>query len=102
MKKVEERDGKMYIDGVEYIKTRKVFMGVDIKDFETVYRLLDGEGIKYTYQELSRVIGGRYPYWITVEGNIDKDMALAIKKLIQLGLKSLEDNKNDISWTDTV
>jgi bisphosphoglycerate-dependent phosphoglycerate mutase len=84
MKKVEEKDGKVFIDGVEYEKKEKEqFMGVDV-DF------------------IFDIVEYLCPSWTTILAkNIrtDKNMMIsnrefrAVRKLVHLGLqKAREDN----------
>lgn len=96
MKKVEERDGKMFVDGFEYEKVNKKVFGVDVNDIENFYRCLDGYDISFNYNELSRVIGGNFRPMFNIEGKMDRDVAQSIKEVIKFGLLKLDEENEKV------
>lgn len=83
MKKVEEKDGKLFIDGVEYIKkeVKEQFYGVDADLIKRICDKLVDYGSMHLYLN-----GVCYP--------IGRKEFIAIKQLVKIGLeKSKEDHK---------
>lgn len=103
MKKVEERDGKVFIDGVEYTKSKvsKQVFGVDLED---VYRIIDclqpdlGQESFIEYKRIKYI--SRYSDG-TRRAILNLELALAIKRLVEIGLEKLEEDNERVKMSTT-
>ena len=97
MKKVEELNGKVFIDGVEYekVETEEVYMGVKIRGIEKIYEALDGDFVSVKYNKTTKnIYGHRFAEFENSEFVLNNNETQAIKSLIKKGIEKAREESN--------